>query len=60
MSRDMKWEDQIEKAVNAAKAIIDQLRNSFTYFDSEQVRLLYVSLIKPPLECAVLQFGILI
>ena len=30
LSRDMKWEDQTEKAVNVAKAIISQLRNSFT------------------------------
>ena len=53
LSRDMKWEDQTEKAVNVAKAIIAQLRNSFTYFDPELVRLLYVSLIRPHLEYAV-------
>jgi hypothetical protein len=53
LSKDMKWADQTEKAVNAAKAIIAQLRNSFTYFDTELVRLLYVSLIRPHLEYAV-------
>ena len=37
----------------AAKAKISQIRNSFTYFDAELVRLLYVSLIRPHLEYAV-------
>ena len=53
LSKDIKWANQTEKAVNAAKAIISQLRNSFTYFDPELVRLLYVSLIRPHLEYAV-------
>ena len=53
ISNDLKWVHQIEKAVQAAKAIISQIRNSFTYFDAELVRLLYVSLIRPHLEYAV-------
>ena len=53
ISKDLKWVDQTVKATNAAKAIIAQLRNSFTYFDAELVRLLYVSLIRPHLEYAV-------
>ena len=53
ISRDLKWIHQTEKAVQAAKAIISQIRNSFTYFDAELVRLLYVSLIRPHLEYAV-------
>ena len=40
ISKDLKWVDQTVKATNAAKAIIAQLRNSFTYFDAELVRLL--------------------
>ena len=52
LCKDIKWANQTEKAVNAAKAIIAQLRNSFTYFDPELVRLLYVSLIRPHLEYA--------
>jgi len=44
---------QVEKATKSAKAIIAQLRNSFTYVDAELVRLLYVSLLRPHLEYAV-------
>ena len=54
LSNDLKWTSQIDKATIAAKAILAQLRNSFTYFDAELVRLLYVSLIMPHLEYAIL------
>ena len=54
ISNDKEWVHQIEKAVQAAMAIIAQIRNSFTYFDAELVRLLYVSLIRPHIEYAVL------
>ena len=50
---DLKWVHQREKAVQAAKARISQIRNSFTYFDCDLVRLLHVSLIRPHLEYAV-------
>ena len=53
VSSDLKWANQVEKATNAAKAIIAQIRNSFSYFDSELVRLLYASLVRPHLEFAV-------
>ena len=44
-SKGIKWTNQAEKAVNSEKTIIAHLRNSFTYFDPELVRMLYVSLI---------------
>ena len=44
ISSDLKWVHQIDKAVQAAKAIISQIENSFTHFDAELVRFLYVSL----------------
>ena len=50
LSNDLKWASQTEKAT---KGIIAQLKNSFSYFDVELVRLLYVSLIRPHLEYAV-------
>ena len=53
VSSDLKWITQVDKAIKSAKAIIAQLRNSFTYFDAELVRLLYVSLVRPHLEYAV-------
>ena len=53
ISSDLKWVNQIDKAANNAKSIIAQIRNSFSYFDAELVRLLYVSLIRPHLEFAV-------
>jgi hypothetical protein len=37
LTNELKWVSQTEKAVKAAKAIIAQLRNSYTYFDSELV-----------------------
>ena len=42
IATDLKRVHQIEKAVQTAKAIISQIRNSFTYFDCELVRLLSV------------------
>ena len=33
IANDLKWVHQIEKAIQTAKAIISQIRNSFTYFD---------------------------
>jgi hypothetical protein len=53
VSSDLKWVTQVDKATKAAKAIIAQIKNSFTYFDAELVRLLYVSLVRPHLEFAV-------
>ena len=53
IANDLKWVHQIEKAVQTAKAIISQIRNSFTYFECELVRLVYVSPIIPHLEHAV-------
>ena len=51
--KDLKLVSQIEKATRSAIAIIGQIKNSFSYFDSELVRLLYISLIRPHLEFAV-------
>ena len=53
VSSDLKWATQVDKATKAANAIIAQIKNSFTYFDAELVRLLYVSLVRPHLEYAV-------
>jgi hypothetical protein len=53
LSSDLKWVTQVEKATKAAKAIVAQIKNSFSYFDAELVRLLYVSLVRPHLEFAV-------
>ena len=52
-SNDLKWASQTEKATNVAKGIIVKLKNSFSYFDVDLGRLLYVSLIRPHLEYAV-------
>ena len=53
LTNDLKWASQTEKAVKAAKSIIAQLRNRFSYFDAELVRLLYVSLMRPHVEYTV-------
>ena len=46
----MKWINQVEKDINSAKSITAQISNSFSYFDAEIVKLLYVSLVRPHLE----------
>ena len=43
----------MNKAVKTANSVIAQIKNSFTYFDSSLVKLLYVSLVRPHLEYAV-------
>ena len=53
VSSDLKWATQVDEATKAAKAIIAQIKNSFTYFDAELVRLLYISLVRPHLKFAV-------
>ena len=53
VSKDLKWGNQVDKAVKSAKTVIAQIKNSFTYFDAELVKLLYVSLVRPHLEYAV-------
>ena len=40
LSSDLKWGNQIDNGTKSAKGIIAELRNSFTYFDAELVRLL--------------------
>ena len=52
----LKWENQnqVNKAVKSGNSVIAQIKNSFTYFDSSLVKLLYVSLVKPHLEYHVL------
>ena len=49
VSKDLKWGNQVEKAVKSANSIIAQIKNSFT----ELVKLLYVSMVRPHLEYAV-------
>ena len=53
ISKNLKWENQVDKAVRTANAVIAQIKNNFTYFDSDLVKLLYVSLVRPHLEYAV-------
>ena len=54
IAKDLKWVHQKEKALQAAKALQSHIINSFTDFDAELVRLLYVSLIRPHMKYAVL------
>ena len=35
ISSGLKWADKTVKATNTAKAIVAQLRNSFSYFDAD-------------------------
>jgi len=49
VSKDLKWGNQVYKAIKSANSVIAQIKNSFTYFDAELVKLLYVSLVRPHL-----------
>ena len=53
ISKDLKWDKQVDKAVKTANIIIAQIRNSFSYLDTELVKMLYVALVRPHLEFAV-------
>ena len=53
ISSNLKWEHQVSKASNTANGILAQIRNSFSYLDTELVRLLYLALVRPHLEFAV-------
>ena len=43
----------MDKATKTANSVIAQIRNSFTYFDIETVKLLYTALVRPHLEFAI-------
>ena len=53
ISSDLKWEHQVTRAANTANGILAQIRNSFSYRDTELIRLLYLALVRPHLEFAV-------
>ncbi len=52
-SDDLKWDDQLAKAIKSANSKLAQIKNSFVCLDPEIVRPLYLSLVRPHLEYAV-------
>jgi len=53
ISNDLKWAKQVENATKNANSIIARIRNTFSYFDSSVVKLLYTSFVRPFLEFAI-------
>ena len=48
ITNNLKWSVQVDKAAKTANSVLAQIKNSFTYFEAETVRLLYVALVRPP------------
>ena len=44
--------NQVDKAIKSANFVIEHIKNSFTFFDAELAKLLYLSLVRPHLEYA--------
>ena len=42
ITNNLKWSVQVDKAAKTANSVLAQIKNSFTYFEAETVRLLYV------------------
>ena len=53
ITNNLKWSVQVDKAAKTANSVLAQIKNSFTYFEAETVRLLYVALVRPHLEFAI-------
>ena len=49
----MKWRDQVFAATNKANKMLSRIKKSFANFDSELLRSLYLTFIRPFLEFAV-------
>ncbi|XP_065640687.1 probable RNA-directed DNA polymerase from transposon BS [Hydra vulgaris] len=52
VSSNMKWNHQVQAATSKAQRILCLIRKSFTYLNTEMVRQLYTSLVRPHLEFA--------
>jgi hypothetical protein len=50
ISNDLKWKNQVNSAILKANRILGQLKHSFVHFDTELIKLLYTSMIRPHLE----------
>ena len=53
ITNNLKSSAQADKATKTANSVLAQIKNSFTYFEAETVRLLYVALVRPHLEFAI-------
>ncbi|CAF0947947.1 unnamed protein product [Brachionus calyciflorus] len=50
---DLKWEDQVNIAVNKSNKALGMLKNSFKYLNKKSFKMLYSALVRPNLEYAV-------
>ncbi|CAF1008527.1 unnamed protein product [Brachionus calyciflorus] len=50
---DLKWDTQIKYATSKANRVLGCIRKSFKYTQSEVIKLLYTSLVRPHLEYAI-------
>ena len=52
VSKDLKWNHHIDYIVNKANRILGMIKNSFSYLDTNSMKLLFTSLVRPHLEYA--------
>ena len=53
ISSNLKWEYQVNAAVAKAQKALGYIKRTFTYFDAEMVKNLYITFVRPHLEFAV-------
>ena len=53
VSKNFKFSNHVSKIAAKANSVLGRIRRTFTYFDIENVRLLYTSLVRPHLEYGV-------
>ena len=53
VSSDMKWKVQTKNACNKALSCLARIRNAFKYFDSNIVRIIYPTFVRPHIEFAI-------
>ncbi len=52
VSKNLKWNHHIDYIVNKANRILGMIKNSFSYLDTNSMKLLFTSLVRPHLEYA--------
>ena len=53
ISSDMKWKTQTNNACNEAISVLGRIRNTFKYFDSNIVKIIYPTFVRPHIEFAI-------
>ena len=52
VSKNLKWNHHIDYIVNKSNRVLGMIKNSFSYLDTNSMKLLFTSLVRPHLEYA--------